>query len=427
VTVGVAALATASLALAGCSSSDSGSGDNGGSKKLTVWLMSGSAPDATVKQLDTEFEKAHSGWTVDYQVQQWDGIQDKLTTALASNTPPDVVELGNTQAPKFVDAGALADLSKSKSELGGSNWLEGLAATGESDGKTYATPFYAANRIVIYRKSMFAKAGITKTPTTFDEFLADGKKLAAANASDKQFQALYLPGQSWYTLLSFVWAEGGDVATKSGSTWKGTLDTPQAQKGFTDYATLYKALSKAPADQDEANPQQYTIFAKGKVGMFIGLPWEIGSATTAKGGGNPALASDIGTFAIPGPSGPAPVFLGGSNLAVAAASAHQKEATDWLKLILSSKYQTQLAAAGVVPALTNLGDSVYGTNEAAKVMADAATHGGKVTPTTPAWASVESGTNPIKNAMTKVLRGTDVATATKEASGQITKTLASAK
>ena len=425
-TVCAAVLATVSLALAGCSSNDDSGSNDGGSKKLTVWLMSGSAPDALVKQLDSEFEKSHSGWTVDYQVQQWDGIQDKLTTALASNTPPDVVELGNTQAPKFVAAGALADLTKAKSDLGGANWLEGLAATGENDGKTYATPFYAANRIVVYRKSLFTKAGITKTPTTYDEFLADGKKLAAANASDKQFQALYLPGQSWYTLLSFVWARGGDVATKSGDTWTATLDTAAAQQGFTDYATLYKALSKAPADQDEANPQQSTVFAKGKVGMFIGLPWEIATATDPKGG-NPALKSDIGTFAIPGPTGPAPVFLGGSNLAVAAASANQKAATDWLKLMLSAKYQTQLAAAGVVPALTNLGDSVYGDNEAAKVMADAATHGGKVTPTTPAWAAVESGTNPIKNALTKVLRGTDVATATKEASEQITKTLAAAK
>ncbi|SHM52138.1 extracellular solute-binding protein [Cryptosporangium aurantiacum] len=424
-TVGITALVTASLALSGCSSSDDSAGD-GGTKKLTVWLMTGSAPDALVDEINTEFTKAHEGWTVDYQVQQWDGIQDKLTTALASNTPPDIVELGNTQAPRFVESGALADLTDAKSDLGGDNWLEGLAATGEKDGKTFATPFYAANRIVVYRKSMFAKAGITAPPKTIDELIAAGKKLQTANASNKQFQALYLPGQSWYTLLSWVWARGGDVAKQDGDKWTGTLDTPEAQQGFTDYANIYKALSKGPVDQDEANPQQSTVFAKGNVAMFIGLPWEIATATAAEGG-NPKLADDIATFAIPGPTGPAPVFLGGSNLGVAAASPNQDAATDWLKLMLSEKHQTTLAGAGVVPALDNLGDGIYGDNEAAKVMASAATNGGKVTPVTPAWAAVESGTNPIKNAMTKVLRGTDVATASKEASTSITETMAKAK
>ena len=38
----------------------------------------------------------------------------------------------------------------------------------------------------------------------------------------------------------------------------------------------YQALSKAPKDKDEATPQQAEVFAKGKVGAFIGLGWEAG-------------------------------------------------------------------------------------------------------------------------------------------------------
>lgn len=416
--VSVAIAAIAALGLAGCGDSADDSTSSGGT--LTVWLMNGSASDELIRDLNAEFEQSHSGMTVDYQVQQWDGIQDKLTTALASNDPPDIVELGNTQAPKYVAAGALAELDSKKSKLGADHWLAGLAATGISDGKTYAAPFYAANRIVVYRKDLFASAGITATPTSLAELLDAGRKLQDANADDQDFQAMYLPGQSWYTLLSFVWAEGGEVATKDGKTWKGALSSPQAQAGFTDYANLYKELSKAPADADEANPQQATVFAKGHVGMFIGLPWEIATATDPTSG-NPELKDAIGTFAIPSPKGgPAPVFLGGSNLAISAGSRHTDQAADWLALMLSDKYQQRLAAAGVVPALTNLGDSIYGDNEAARVMAAAAASGGKVTPVDQAWAAVEAGSNPIKDAMTAVLRGTDVATATKQASDAIT-------
>jgi N,N'-diacetylchitobiose transport system substrate-binding protein len=280
-TVGVAMSVVAALGLTGCGSdsSDDGSSSSG---PLTVWLMNGSAPDKLMSDLNAEFEASHTGMKVDYQIQQWDGIQDKLTTALASNNPPDVVELGNTQAPKFVAAGALANLDSSKAALGADHWLPGLAATGLADGKAFATPFYGANRIVIYRKDLFAAAGITTMPTSLAEMIDAGRKLQTANAADKDFQAMYLPGQSWYTLLSFIWAQGGDVATKTGGSWKGAVNTPQAQAGFTDYATLYKALSKAPVDADEANPQQASVVAKGHVGMFIGLPWEIATATDAK-------------------------------------------------------------------------------------------------------------------------------------------------
>lgn len=422
--VGVAGTVLASTAA--CSSSNSGGGStsaSGAGQTLTVWLMSGSAPDALVTSLDSEFSAAHGGMKVDYQVQQWNGIQDKLTTALAGNNPPDVIELGNTQAPKFSASDALADLTGKKADLNGDHWLDGLAKTGVWNGKTYAAPFYGANRIVAYRTDMFAAAGVTP-PTSMQEMLAAGKKLQQKYAADKQFQALYLPGQSWYSLLSFIWDEGGQVATESGGKWSGAVDSVQAQAGVRDYQTYYSQLSKGPADADEATPQQNEVFAKGHTAMAIMVPWEIGSATTA----NKALTGKIAAFPIPSNTGKksAPVFLGGSNLAVAAGSKHQAEATDWLKLMLTDKYQKQLASNGVVPATTNLGSDVYAGNATAKVMAGAAQAGGDVTPATPNWAAVEAGSNPLKDMLTAVLTNKmSIAEATKAASGSLTKTLQS--
>jgi ABC-type glycerol-3-phosphate transport system permease component len=87
--------------------------------------MDGSAPDKLVADLNAAFQAAHSGVTVKYAKQQWNGIQEKLTTALASNNPPDVVELGNTQTAKFASSGALADLSGKVSDLGGQKLAQG--------------------------------------------------------------------------------------------------------------------------------------------------------------------------------------------------------------------------------------------------------------------------------------------------------------
>jgi N,N'-diacetylchitobiose transport system substrate-binding protein len=423
----VAAAVAATLAAAGCSSGASGSGGNSAAgSTLTVWLMDGSAPDSLVSALDTEFESSHAGTRVSYQVQQWSGIQDRLTTALASNDPPDVIELGNTQAPKFTQSGALADLTDKKAGMSGATWLDALAATGVSDGKVYATPFYAANRVVVYRTDLFTQAGITTPPGTLDELIADGQKLAAAGPGKPNFSPLYLPGQEWYSLLSMIWAHGGDVATRNGDSWTGALETPAAKAGIADYQKLYKALSKAPADTDEAKPQQSDVMAKGDAAMAIMLPWEAAGVVKA----NKDLDGKLGAFPIPSgaKTGAAPVFLGGSNLAVAAGSKHADLAQAWLQLMLSDKYQKQLAATGVVAGAAAPG-SAGATDPISKAMNQAVSSGGgKVTPVDPRWATIESGANPLKDMLTAVLSGTKtVDAAAADADKAITATLSGAK
>jgi N,N'-diacetylchitobiose transport system substrate-binding protein len=420
----LATLLVAVLAAAGCSSSDDGGSQTGtgGSKTLTVWLMDGSAPDKLVADLTTEFQAAHSGVKVTYAKQQWNGIQDKLTTALASNNPPDVIELGNTQTAKFASSGALADLTGKVSDLGGQNWLKAMTESGAWQGKQYGVPFYAANRVVIYRTDLFKKAGVS-APTSLDQWISDGKKLAAANKSNGRFMPLYLPGQNWYFLSSLIWDQGGDLAVKEGDTWKGALANPQSQAGIADYKKLFDSLSKAPADTDEATPQQFEVMAKGNIGMMVGLPWELNSAV----GDAPDLKSKLSAFPIPSHTAgqTAPVFLGGSNLAISAGSKQQDLAYEWLKLLAGEKYQTRLAKEnGVLPNSTSLASTTLGDDPVLGAMAKGAENG-RITPNDPTWAAVEATPNPIKDMMTKILSGkASAADAATEADNLITQKMA---
>ena len=418
----------AALAAAGCGSSKkSGSSQqaqSGGNRTLTVWLMDGSAPDAVVNDLNAEFTASHPGVNVNYQKQVWDGILEKLTTALASNNPPDVIELGNTQAPNFTSKGALVDLSSKVGDLGGQDWLTGLKDSGAWDGKQYAIPFYAGDRVVIYRTDLFKQAGIGKPPASIDEWIADGRKLAAANRGNAKFVPLYLPGQNWYFLLSLIHDQGGDVAADQGGTWKGTVDTPQAQAGIALYQKLFNALSTPSiAGTDEATPQQGEVMGKGNVGMIVGNLWEIGVVTKA----NPKLKDKLGVFPIPSATAgkTAPVFLGGSDLAIPAGSRNQDLAYDYIKLLTSEKYQTRLAKEnGAIPNSTAFAGATNGNpflSVGAKAAADSF-----MTPVTPAWAAVEASPNPLKDMLTKVLSGkATIQQASQEASKLITQKLAS--
>ncbi len=394
------------LAVAGCagSSNDSGGASSApsGPRTLTVWLMNGSAPAPLTDALHKEFQDSHKDVTVKYEVQQWNGIQDKLTTALASNDAPDVIEIGNTQAPKFAAEDVLLDVTSSTGDFNGGQWLSSLKDSGSWDGKQYAVPFYAANREVLYRKDMFEQAGIAAPPASRQEWLDAIAKLKAKFGADPDFQALYLPGQNWYTLLSFIYDEGGDIAKKDGTKFTATLDSAEARKGLEFYKQLVEVSgTKAPKDADEQTPEQAGIYGGGKVAMFIGLPWEV--ATAAKS--DPKLKDTTSAFPIPSKNSgsTAPVFQGGSNLAIPANSKDQDLAKDYLKLMSSSKYQAEFAKAGMIPG-TSTDTSALDADPVNAAMAKASKNG-RAVPATPGWATIEAGQNPLKDMLTAYLTG----------------------
>ncbi|MEV5144891.1 extracellular solute-binding protein [Streptomyces sp. NPDC052727] len=381
---------------------------------LTVWAMDGSTPDQWVKDVTAAFEKK-TGAKLKFETQKWDGIQQKITTALSESNPPDVLEVGNTQTPAYAATGGLADLSDLKKEIG-ADWTPSVSQSSVYDGKQYAAPWYFANRVVIYNKKIWAQAGIKDTPKTRDEFFKD------LQAIDKKTDAepIYLPGQNWYFFDGLTIGQGADLVKKEGDTYVSNLGDPKVAKAMEIYKK-YASYSKAPKDKDEATPQQAEVFAKGKTGAFIGMGWEAGTAVTA----NKAIEKDLGYFTIPGETADKPegVFLGGSNLAVAQGSKKQALAKEFLKIALSDQYEGQLAKLnGVIPNKKSLETNLKG-NAVAEAAAPGASVGG-TTPLIPEWGAVENNPNPIKSYMTAVLNGKSPADAAKQVEGEINKRLA---
>ncbi|MFE7068672.1 extracellular solute-binding protein [Streptomyces sp. NPDC057620] len=404
---GVSAL----VVTAGLSACSSSSDASDGSTAIDVWLMRDSVSDRFQKDFVKSFEAAHPDIDVKVQIQEWDGIGEKVTAALASSDAPDVIETGNTQVAQFAQSGGLLDLSDKVGELGGKDWLKGLAEPGAFEGKQYGIPYYAANRVVIYRTDLFEKAGVDPAAIkTRDQWIAATKKLNTGGT-----QGIYLPGQNWYTLAGFVWDEGGDLATESGGKWKGSLDTPEAVRGMEFYKKL-QALGRGPKDSDEANPPQADVMAKGKVAQVVSSP---GGANTVVEN-NPTLKGKLGFFPIPGRTADVPgaVFTGGSDLVIPTASAKQDAAYTFVRELTGDTWQKKLAVAmSYVPNKTTLSDAVA-SDPGASAMAVGAAEG-HATPNTPGWAAVEAK-NPIKDYLTAVLTGGDARKEAAKASEAIT-------
>jgi N,N'-diacetylchitobiose transport system substrate-binding protein len=335
----------AALALSACSSGNTGGSTstgigtpNGKGKTITVWSMTGDLSTPTLNAINAEFTKETHA-KVNVQTQQWTGIGTKITTALATSTPPDVVDLGNTDVASFAASGGLADLTANKKELeAGQTWLSGLESPAVVGGKLYAVPSFAGDRVVLYNKTLWAKDGITSVPTTYNQLTADLDTIKSKNTAP-DFSALYFPGQYWYAGLGFVWDAGGSIATGSGTNWKGGFSSAAAQQGLNDFKTFQNTYSDvASRTLNTDTPSQDTILADGQASAIVASSWEIGTVEATK----KLAASDLGTFPFPGKSGKnQPVFLGGSDWGIAAKSKNEALAKVWVKIAASPSIQSK--------------------------------------------------------------------------------------
>ncbi|MEU5089235.1 extracellular solute-binding protein [Streptomyces sp. NPDC021356] len=404
-----AALASACGALPGSSS--------GGRQTVTVWLMKDSASQDFLRRFTEDFEHTHKDLRLDIRIQEWTGIGPKVQAALSGDGKggPDVVEVGNTQVAQYVEGGRLTNLTlESMRDWGMQQWVPGLAEPGQDNSAQYGIPWYAANRVVVYRKDLFEKAGIKAPPRTRAEWLADTEKLDTGGN-----QGIYLAGQDWYTLSGFIWEEGGDLAKENSNVWKGTLATAAALRGMDFYQRLQK-LGDGPVGADEEHPPQAGVFAAGKVAQIVAVPG-VAQAVVQK---NPALKGKLGFFPVPGKSAgrPGTVFTGGSDLIVPRNTGDRDAAVAVVAALTGAKWDTELARTmNYVPNKTTLASAVAG-EEGVAAMAAGAAHG-RATPSTPQWAAVEAD-NPIKRYMTKVLTGGDPRTEARRASQRITEQLA---
>ncbi|MER6619123.1 extracellular solute-binding protein [Streptomyces sp. NPDC000931] len=386
-------------------------------RTVTVWLMQHSASQEYLDRFTEEFEREHPGLDLDIRIQEWTGIGEKVQKALETGEEdgPDVIEVGNTQVAAYAEGDGLLDLTlESMRDWGREDWLPGLAEPGQWGSQQYGIPWYAANRVVIYRKDLFRQAGITAPPKTRDEWLTLTEELNTGGN-----QGIYLAGQDWYTLAGFIWEEGGDLAKERDGVWRGALDSPEALRGMDFYRRL-QALGDGPVDADEEHPPQAGVFAEGKVAQIVAVPG-LASAILKQ---NPELEGELGYFPVPGRTAdqPGAVFTGGSDLVIPAKTDTREGAVEVVAALTGTQWNTDLARTmNYVPNKAELAGSVEGEEGVAAMAAGAAQ--GRATPITPRWSAVEAD-NPIKEYMTKVLTGSDPATEAERAARRITEALA---
>jgi len=441
----VALLAASALAVSACGApatsptaapSEPAASSAPAGQDITFWLIGGDTPQALRDYLIAEYSE-RTGGTLTIEEQTWGDIISKLTTSLpdAANTP-DVTEIGNTQAPTFTNVGAFADISDMYQELGGAKLLQSFVEVGAVDGKNFTLPYYFGSRYMFYRKDVWKEAGV-EVPKTLDEFNAAVKTIAEKNPRDiNDFSGFFIGGQDWRNGISWVFANGGDLAKNEGGTWTSTLSDPNTIKGLTQLQEIQKAASNAPSTARDASPWLYindsdvvlegdkvvdeTSLAAATIMAPGWAHWSIGDLVKNDEGKEVREWNDdkFGTLVLPGNDGkPAPVFAGGSNIGISATSENQEGARELMRIIFSPEYQTMLGENGLGPANSDQ-VSALGDDQFAEALRESASNS-KLTPAAPGWAAVEASLK-LEEFFAKVAEGGDIAALAAEYDAQIT-------
>ncbi|SET61404.1 sugar ABC transporter substrate-binding protein [Paenibacillus sp. NFR01] len=259
-----ALLMSFSLVAAGCGNSgNSASGDN---KTLKVWFM-GTAD--TVQPIADMYEAENPGVKVEVQAIPWDTAHDKLLTAVASKSGPDVVQMGTTWVPEFAAAGALKDMApyiEKYPSMKAENFFDGAVQTTQYEGKTVGIPFYVETRAMFYRTDLLSDVGYPEGPKTWDELKDASKKLVAKGGAGHY--ALPIEGKDSIFPVIFAWQNGSDIIDANRQpqfNQPAYVDTVNFLKSFYD-----EGLSPKGTDLDTV-----AAFKDGKMAMFISGPWMI--------------------------------------------------------------------------------------------------------------------------------------------------------
>jgi len=150
-----------------------------GTLQLNI-AFKGAEQRAVWEQLIQQFEKATPGVTTKVSFVEEETYKVQLPSWLTSVSPDVINWHEGERMAYYARRGLLDDLSSDWRKNGWDTQFASLKTPSSYQGKQYAMPTQYFAWGLFYRKDLFAKAGITREPATWDEFLEDCRKLKAA-------------------------------------------------------------------------------------------------------------------------------------------------------------------------------------------------------------------------------------------------------
>ncbi|MFQ4146878.1 ABC transporter substrate-binding protein [Chlorogloeopsis sp. ULAP02] len=240
--------------------------------KLSGW---GSDPieQKLLKQVLKDFEVQHPGIKVKYEVIS-DQYMDVIKTRLVGEAAPDVFYLDALEAPFLMSQNVLEPLDAYITpEFDLSDFEENLINSFKHDNQIYGLPKDYSTLALFYNKKAFTAAGLTSSPTTWDELRTYSKQLATDKNQDgriDQYGYGVIPelARQAYKIGAF----GGQLVDENGYA---TFASEAGLKGLQLVVKQYQKERSSAQKSDVGTNSGSEMFGQGKVAMVIEGNWAI--------------------------------------------------------------------------------------------------------------------------------------------------------
>jgi sorbitol/mannitol transport system substrate-binding protein len=322
------------------SSKSSASGASGGTHSINV-LMVNNPPMLELQKLTAANFTKETGIKVNFVVKVEQDMRDTASTEFANQSRQyDVATLSNFEIPYYAKAGWISDMQGIATDpaFDQSDILPSMTSALSYNGKVYGEPFYGESSFLMYRKDVFAQAGITVPPNpTWEDVAQWAAKTDGAQAGMKGIclRGLAGWGDNLAPLTTVVNTMGG---TWFDEDWNAQVNTG----GFKTAANFYVNLIKQHGEAGAATfsfPQCLNALQQGKVAMWYDSTAAAGSLEAA----DSPVKGKIGYVAAPHDQTTDAGWLYTWAWAIEKASKNQSEAAKFVSWASSKAYEQLVA------------------------------------------------------------------------------------
>lgn len=355
-------------------------------KNITIKFWAMGVEGEAVSKLIPEFEKQNPGIKIKVLQIAWIAAHEKLITAYASETLPDVFQLGNTWIPEFESLKSIEPLNNYIAQskiISEKNYFSGIWNTNVMDSIVYGIPWYVDTRVLFYRKDILKSVGYENPPRTWNE-LYDVSKKIKNKLNDKNKYAFFIPTNEWLPFIAFGMQNGSELLKNNNC--YGNFSGEKFKEAM-NYLSRFYYEGLSPVDMQQLM-NIFQGFEEGFYSLYITGPWNVAEFQKRL----PAkMQNDWMTAPLPSPTSDYPGYSlpGGSSLVLNSLSENKKAAWKWIEFL--SKKETQLEFYKMVSSLPSVveawKDSSFANNIYMKAFYDQLQKT-KPTPKIPEWEQI---------------------------------------
>jgi multiple sugar transport system substrate-binding protein len=271
-----AVAATVGLALGGCAAA-SPTTSSSGVVHLTYWSGFTGGDSKSYKQAIAEFNKTHPKIQVTFQLEPWDTIAQKLPTAIASGSGPDIAtpDYNVATIQQYVANGLVLPLTSvvgnKAGEVPASVIPKSVLDSMTIHGKIYALPASFTTLMLYYNTKLLAAAGL-QPPTTMTQLQQEAVQLTG----NGKFGIALADNNTIAQWPVLIWADGGDIVNANGCSALADSATIASVTSWGDLVRTKGITQVGLSGQDADN-----LFSAGKAAFEINGPNAAGEFTPA--------------------------------------------------------------------------------------------------------------------------------------------------